>query len=155
MGNQNELSCLWWFCLLNIIYKCPFFTITIFSAILLWLYYLMISSGQFPELPAVQVKATQLCLAFCYPKDYTVHGILQARIGSLSLFQEIFPTQGSNPGLPHCRQILYQLSHKGSLCCKNYILIYTDVTVVFSSTSLTLLLKYSLAYNSLEHPHGS
>ena len=24
-----------------------------------------------------------------------------------------FPTQGSNPGLPHCRRILYQLSHKG------------------------------------------
>ena len=35
-------------------------------------------------------------------------------MGSLSLLQEIFPTQGSNPGLPHCRQILYQLSHKGS-----------------------------------------
>ena len=35
-------------------------------------------------------------------------------MGSLSLFQEIFPTQGSNPGLPHCRQILYQVSHKGS-----------------------------------------
>ena len=34
--------------------------------------------------------------------------------GSLSLLQGIFPTQGSNPGLPHCRQILYQLSHKGS-----------------------------------------
>ena len=34
--------------------------------------------------------------------------------GSLSLLQEIFPTQGSNPGLPHCRQILYQLSHKRS-----------------------------------------
>ena len=32
---------------------------------------------------------------------------------SLSLLQEIFPTQGSYPGLPHCRQILYQLSHKG------------------------------------------
>ena len=26
----------------------------------------------------------------------------------------IFPTQGLNPGLPHCRRILYQLSHKGS-----------------------------------------
>ena len=26
----------------------------------------------------------------------------------------IFPTQGSNPGLLHCRQILYQLSHQGS-----------------------------------------
>ena len=35
-------------------------------------------------------------------------------VGSLSLLQQIFPTQGSNPGLPHCRQILYQLSHKGS-----------------------------------------
>ena len=28
--------------------------------------------------------------------------------------QEIFPTQGSNPGLPHCRRILYQLSHQRS-----------------------------------------
>ena len=26
----------------------------------------------------------------------------------------IFPTQGSNPGLPHCKRILYQLSHQGS-----------------------------------------
>ena len=33
---------------------------------------------------------------------------------SLSLLQGIFPTQGSNPGLPHCRRILYQLSHQGS-----------------------------------------
>ena len=36
------------------------------------------------------------------------------RVGSLSLLQEIFPTQGSNPGLPHYRQICYQLSHQGS-----------------------------------------
>ena len=35
-------------------------------------------------------------------------------VGSLSLLQGIFPTQGLNPGLPHCRQILYQLNHKGS-----------------------------------------
>ena len=35
-------------------------------------------------------------------------------VGSLSLLQEIFPTQGSNPDLPHYRQILYQLSHMGS-----------------------------------------
>ena len=34
-------------------------------------------------------------------------------VGSLSLLQ-IFPTQGSNSGLPHCRKIFYQLSHKGS-----------------------------------------
>ena len=34
--------------------------------------------------------------------------------GYPSLLQGIFQTQGSNPGLPHCRQILYQLSYKGS-----------------------------------------
>ena len=46
---------------------------------------------------------------------YTVHGILQnTGVGSLSLLQGIFPTQGSNQGLPCCRWILYQLSHKGS-----------------------------------------
>ena len=33
-------------------------------------------------------------------------------VGSLSLLQGIFPTQGSNSGLPHCRRILYQLSHR-------------------------------------------
>ena len=36
-------------------------------------------------------------------------------VGSLSLLQGIFPTQGWNPGLPRCRRILYQLSHKGNL----------------------------------------
>ena len=35
-------------------------------------------------------------------------------VGSHALLQGIFPTQGLNPGLPHCRQILYQLSHQGS-----------------------------------------
>ena len=49
------------------------------------------------------------------PPGSPIPGILQARIlewvGSLSLLQGIFTTQGSNPGLPHCRWILYQLSH--------------------------------------------
>ena len=35
-------------------------------------------------------------------------------VGSLSLLHEIFPIHGLNPGHPHCRRILYQLSHKGS-----------------------------------------
>ena len=36
-------------------------------------------------------------------------------VGNLSLLQGIFPTQGSNPGLPHYRWFLYQLNHKGSI----------------------------------------
>ena len=46
----------------------------------------------------------------------SVHGILQARIlkwVAIS-FSRIFPTQGSYPGLLHCRQILYRLSYEGS-----------------------------------------
>ena len=43
-------------------------------------------------------------------------------VGTLSLLQGIFPTQGLNPGLPHCRWILYQLSHQGSPCCCTGIL---------------------------------
>ena len=51
----------------------------------------------------------------CNPPSSSVHGILQARIlewVSHSLLQGIFLTQGSNPGLLHCRKILYCLSHQ-------------------------------------------
>ena len=42
-------------------------------------------------------------------------GIVQARILEChALLEGIFPTQGSNPSLPHCRWILYHLSHQGS-----------------------------------------
>ena len=42
-------------------------------------------------------------------------GIFQARIleWEAIILLQIFPTQGSNPGLPHCRQTLYRLSHQG------------------------------------------
>ena len=45
-------------------------------------------------------------------------------VGSLCLLQWVFPTQGSNPGLPHCRQVLYQLSYQGSpgCCLSSYII---------------------------------
>ena len=38
-------------------------------------------------------------------------------VGSLCLLQGIFPTQRLNPGLPHCRRSLYQLSYQGSPGC--------------------------------------
>ena len=54
----------------------------------------------------------------CSPSGSSVHGISQARIleqvGCHSLLQGIFLTQGLNPGLLHCRQTLYCLSHQGS-----------------------------------------
>ena len=55
-------------------------------------------------------------IQLCDPMAYIVHGILQAGIlkwVSLSLLQGIFPPQGLNPALPQCRQIFYQVSHKG------------------------------------------
>ena len=52
---------------------------------------------------------------FCDPMDCIAHGILQARIWEWVAFPVcILPTQGLNPGFLHCRQILCQLSHKGS-----------------------------------------
>ena len=53
----------------------------------------------------------------CDPMDCIVCGILQAGIlewVSVPILQRIFPTQGWNLGLPHCRRILYWLSHWGS-----------------------------------------
>ena len=61
----------------------------------------------------VQLIYVQLChLMDCSPPGSSVHGIFQARIlewVSHSLFQGISPTQGSNPGLLHCRQIQFLL----------------------------------------------
>ena len=61
----------------------------------------------------------QSCLTLFDPMDYSssgssVHGILQARIVkwvTIPFFRGIFPFQGSNPSLLHCRQILYHPSH--------------------------------------------
>ena len=60
-----------------------------------------------------EVKVAHLCPTLCNPMDHTVPGILQATILEWVAFpfSMIFPTQGLNPGLPHCGQILYQLSH--------------------------------------------
>ena len=53
----------------------------------------------------------------CSPAGSSVQGDSPGKNTGMSchaLLQEIFPAQGSNPGLPHCRQILYYLSHQGS-----------------------------------------
>ena len=64
-----------------------------------------------------EMKVAPLCLNLCNPSPGQNTGV-----GRLSLLiQGTFPTQGWNPGLPHCKRILYQLSHTGGpyseLCC--------------------------------------
>ena len=63
-----------------------------------------------------QVKVAQSCLTLWSLGLYSPWNSpgQNTGVGSLSLLQGIFPTQGSNPGLLHCRRILYQLSRKGS-----------------------------------------
>ena len=64
----------------------------------------------------------QSCLTLCDPMDCSppgssVHGDSPGKntgVGCQALLQGVFPTQGSNPGLLHCRQILYHLNHQGS-----------------------------------------
>ena len=64
----------------------------------------------------VKMKVTQVCLTLCDPMGI-VHGLLQARILDWVAFpfsRESSQPRDQTPGLPHCRQILYQLSHQGS-----------------------------------------
>ena len=66
----------------------------------------------------VKVLVAQLCPTLCNPIDWNSPRNSPGQnteVGSLSLLQGIFPTQGLNPGLQHCRRILYQLSHKEAL----------------------------------------
>ena len=69
----------------------------------------------FPE--ERKVKVVQSCPDSSQPhRQYSPWNSPGQNIGvsSHSLLQGIFPTQGFNPGLPHCRRIPYQLSHRGS-----------------------------------------
>ena len=71
---------------------------------------------------AVLCLVTQSCPTlcdpmYCSPPGSSVHGDSPGKnigVGCHALFQGIVPSQGLNPGLLHCRQILYQLSHWGS-----------------------------------------
>ena len=65
---------------------------------------------------------TLSCLTLCHPMNCSppgsfVHGDSPGKntgVGFHAPLQGIFPTQGSNPGLPHCRRVLCHLSHQGS-----------------------------------------
>ena len=71
---------------------------------------------------AVLCLVAQSCSTLCNPMDCrwpssSVHEDSPGKntgVGCHALLQGIFPTQGLNPGLLHCRQILYCLRHQGS-----------------------------------------
>ena len=89
--------------------------------------------------------ATQSCLILCDPRDCSLpgsslHGDCSGKntgVGCHDLLQGIFPIQGSNPGLPHCRWILYHLSHQESPKCQTrgeikYLFLITNHSVIES-----------------------
>ena len=84
----------------------------------------------------------------CSLPGSSVHEISQARIlgwVAMSFTRAIFPTQGSNPGLLHCRQILYRLSYPGShefILCQSVI--FTSLLYFLDSTKLVLRVRLLL-----------
>ena len=90
---------------------------------------------------------TQSCLTLfdpmdCSPPGSSVHGDSPGKntgVGGHALLQGIFPTQGLNPGLPHCRQILYHLSHQGSHISQHFTkYVYTCMYTAGFSVTLVL-----------------
>ena len=98
-------------CVSMCIYVCIYTYVCIYSVYLFiyleWVAFLF-SRGTSPPRDRTQVSLIFTRWATGKPKN--------TGVGSLSLLQWIFPTQESNQGLLHCRQILYQLSCQGSLC---------------------------------------
>ena len=80
----------------------------------------------------MKVKVIQPCPTLCNPMDYTTHGILQARI--LEWVAVSFSRGSSQPRDQTQRQILYQLSHQGSLFYKSGLL-YDQNIVPFLKTN--------------------
>ena len=88
---------------------------------------------------SVKVLVAQSCLILCDPMDCSppgssVHGDSPGKntgVGCHALLQGIFPTQGSNPGLLHCRWILYRLSHQESPKEQNWDLHFEQTLSTF------------------------
>ena len=112
----NTLRTYFWICVHVIMLLCTFYSL----GRVVWTFETLVSES-------CSVMSDSLWPRGLYsPWNFPGHNV---GVGSLSLLHRIFPTQGLNPGLPHCRQILYQLSHKGSPKIQEW------VTYPFSSRS--------------------
>ena len=87
----------------------------------------------------------QSCPTLCDHKDCSLPGSSvdgdspgkNTGVGFHPLLQGIFPTQGWNPGLPHCRQILNHLSHRGSTLCVQRVGLFLIDWLIQSVTDLS------------------
>ena len=108
----------------------------------------------------------QSCLILCNPMDYSLPASSVHRdspgknteVGCHALLQGIFSTQWSNPGLLHCRWILYQLSYEGSPRSHHQIQSHLDNLCYLLGDYFLLFNRYavfshSVMSNSLR-PHG-
>jgi len=107
-----------------------------------------------------QSEIIQLCPSLCDPMDCSllgssVHGDSPGKDPGVvchALIQGIFPTHGQNPGLLHCRQTLYCLSHQGALKTQNSpsvpYLAHPTHSGSLSSTSSSYLFSLSHLCNS-------
>ena len=80
-------------------------------------YFMLIQIGLTVTFLVAQLCPTLWDPMHCNPPASSVHGDSPGKsigMGCHALLQGIFPTQGLNPGLSHCRWILYHLSHQGS-----------------------------------------
>ena len=102
---------------------CCFKTMLYQTSVTTYLFILRLYGINFPKWKhAVLCLVAQSCLTLCDPTDCSppgssVHGDSpgkNTRVGCHALLQGLFPTQGLNPGLPHCRQFLYHLRHQWS-----------------------------------------
>ena len=101
-----------------------------------------------PSWKTVTVRVAQLCLTLCNPVDCSPPGSSvhadspgkNTKVGCYALLHGIFPTKWSNPGLLHCRRILYHLSHQG---CP-IVLYHRLITCLFVFFSLNIVFLYSL-----------
>ena len=91
-----------------------------------------------------EAKVTQPCLALCDGLYSTWNSPDQdTGVGSLSLLQRIFPTQGSNSSLLHCK-ILYQLSHNGSPSLREFKVNSSEVALQTPKISEAVISEQNL-----------
>ena len=72
-------------------------------------------------------------------------------VGSHSLLQGIFPTQGSNPGLLHCRQIFYRLRHQGNPRTLGFLGLFYEKQLVLLIYIICIFYAFQLYFSYLLH----